>query len=106
MKTKQTTNDFTDRNIYVGLDTHKKSWKVTILTDTLFHKTFTQPPEPDALYNYLKRNFPGANYFSAYEASYCGFWTHQGLTALGIRSIVVNPADIPTTNKEVVQKKT
>ena len=105
MKTQQTTIDFKGHNIYIGLDTHKISWKVTILTDTISHKTFTQPPEPEVLFNYLKRNFPGANYFSAYEASYCGFWIHQKLSNLGIHSIVVNPADIPTTNKEVVQKE-
>ena len=41
--------DFSGQNIYVGIDTGKKSWRVTILTKDLEHKTFTQPPEPEAL---------------------------------------------------------
>ena len=97
--------DFTGQNIYVGFDVHKKSWKVTIMAEDTFYKTFTQPPNPEVLYNYLKRNFPGGNYHSAYEAGFCGFWIHEKLTSFGINSIVVNPADIPTTDKERVQKE-
>jgi len=97
--------DFTNQNIYVGFDVHKKSWKVTIMAENIFHKTFTQPPDPELLYNYLKKNFPGGNYHSAYEAGFCGYWIHESLKSMGIKSIVVNPADIPTTNKERVQKE-
>ena len=63
------TLDFKDQKIYAGTDTHKLSWKVTILTESISHKTFSQPPEPEVLYNYLKRNFPGATYYSAYEVT-------------------------------------
>jgi transposase len=105
MGTKTKKLDFTGQNIYVGLDTHKNSWNVTILTETLAHKTFSQSPLPSMLHDYLKRNFPGANYYSAYEASYCGYWIHYQLSALGFKSIIVNPADIPTTHKEKVQKE-
>lgn len=69
METKTNKLDFSGQNIYVGLDTHKNSWKVTILTDNISHKTFSQDPVPEVLYNYLARNFPGATYYSAYEAS-------------------------------------
>lgn len=96
---------FKGQNIYVGFDAHLKSWKVTIMTEKLLHKTFTQPPKPETLHNYLTKNFPGGNYYSAYEAGFCGFWIHHKLNSLGINSIVVNPADIPTTNKERVQKE-
>jgi len=97
--------DFTGQNVYIGFDVHKKSWKVSILLEKLFHKTFSQDPKPELLYHYLKKNFPGANYYSAYEAGFCGFWIHYALTSLGVNSIVVNPADIPTTFKEIIQKE-
>jgi transposase len=97
--------DFTGQNIYVGFDVHLKSWKVTIMTDRLTHKTFSQPPQPKVLYQYLERNFPGGTYHSAYEAGFCGYWIHNSLKSLGVNSIVVNPADIPTTDKEKVQKE-
>jgi transposase len=105
MQTQSNKLDFSGQNIYVGFDVHLKSWKVTIMSETLVHKTFSQPPEPKALHSYLVSNFPGGNYHSAYEAGFCGYWIHNQLISLGIKSIVVNPADIPTTNKEKVQKE-
>ena len=96
--------DFTGQNIYIGLDTHLKSWTATIRVEDAFFKTFSQDPDSEILSNYLKKNFPGANYFSAYEASFSGFSAHRGLNKLGIKNIVVNPADIPTTDKERKQK--
>lgn len=92
--------DFTGQNIYVGMDVHKKSWSVSIFTEHLEHKTFTQPPEVSVLVNYLNRNFPGASYKSVYEAGYSGFWIHDSLKEHGINCIVVNPADVPTKDKE------
>lgn len=97
--------DFTGQDIYVGIDTHLKSWKVTIMVNKLLHKTYSQPPKAEVLHQYLSRNFPGGNYHSAYEAGFCGYWIHNKLKSLGINSIVVNAADIPTTDKERVQKE-
>lgn len=92
--------DFTGQQIYVGMDVHKKSWSISIYTDQFEHKTFSQPPEVGVLVNYLKRNFPGAAYKSVYEAGYCGFWIHDRLQEQGVQCLVVNPADVPTKDKE------
>ncbi len=92
--------DFTGQQIYVGMDVHKKSWSISILTDQFEHKTFSQPPEVEVLVNYLKRNFPGAAYKSVYEAGFSGFWLHDRLQEQGVQCVVVNPADVPTKDKE------
>ena len=92
--------DFTGQQIYVGMDVHKKSWSISICTDQFEHKTFSQPPEVGVLVNYLKRNFPGAAYKSVYEAGYSGFWIHDRLQEHGVQCLVVNPADVPTKDKE------
>jgi transposase len=105
MQARSSKLDFNGQNIYVGLDVHQKSRKVTIMTDYLILKTFSQPPKTELLYNYLEHNFPGGVYHSAYEAGFCGYWIHNKLVSLGIKSMVVNAADIPTTNKEKVQKE-
>lgn len=105
METQNNKIDFSNQNIYVGFDVHLRSWKVTILTENVAVKTFSQDPKPELLYQYLKKNFPGGIYHSAYEAGFCGYWIHNKLISLGVNSIVVNPADIPTTNKERVQKE-
>jgi transposase len=92
--------DFSGQDIYVGIDTGKKSWKVTILTKEYEHKTFNQNPNPEELVTYLHKNFPNANYLCAYEAGYFGFWICHLLNQMGVKCIVVHPADIPTKDKE------
>ena len=97
--------NFSGHNVYVGLDVHKASWAVTILVDNIEHRTFSQPPDAIVLYNYLVKNFPGADYFSAYECGFCGFHHHRKLKELGIDNIVINPADLPVTDKEKTSKR-
>ena len=97
--------DFKGKNIYVGIDVHKMSWVVTIILDHITHKTFSQAPCAKTLGDYLKKHFPGGIYYSAYEAGFTGFSTHRFLEKEGISNIVVNPSDIPTTDKEKRQKE-
>jgi len=104
MQTQVNRLDFTGQNIYTGIDVHKKDWRVSIYSKELYHKSFNQPPKPEVLYRYLNKHFPNGTYYSVYEAGYCGFWIHNQLQSLGINSIVVNPADVPTTDKEKKQK--
>jgi len=96
--------DFTNQDIFIAMDTGQKSWKISIMTDQLEHKTFNQPPEVKVLVKYLHRNFPGGRYHCVYEAGYCGFWIHDELEGYGIDCIVVNPADVPTKHKEQTHK--
>ncbi len=104
MKTQRKKLNFNGQNLYIGIDVHKKSWSVTILSENLVLKKFSQPSNPDTLSDFLETNFPGAKYYSVYEAGFCGFWIHHRLTELGIHNIVVNPADVPTMGKEKVRK--
>ena len=98
--------DFKDTTVYVGIDVHKKQWTVTVLTDQVHHRTFSQPPEPLALKCYLDKHFPEANVTCAYEAGTFGYWIHRSLSEYGYQCMVVNPADIPTTSKESDTKAT
>jgi transposase len=97
--------DFSGKDLFIGLDVHKKSWSVTIVVDGIEHRTFTQPPDSVALSHYLRRMFPGGNYSSAYEAGFCGYKIHRELNTLGIKNIVINAADIPTSQKDKLQKR-
>ncbi|NOQ25751.1 MAG: IS110 family transposase [Bacteroidales bacterium] len=100
MQNKSTTLNFKGENIYVGIDTHKRNWGISLYTKDIALKTFTQNPDPDLLVNFLHKNYPLAQYYCAYEAGFCGFWIQKHLESKGVHCIVVNPADIPTTNKE------
>ncbi len=96
--------DFSGDSIYAGIDVHKKQWNVFIMSEYKEHKGFVQPPDPSILAEYLRKNFPGATYYSTYEAGFSGFWIHEALKQQGIHNIVVNPADVPTTDKERKKK--
>jgi transposase len=106
MKTTQFNQElsFKGESIYLGIDVHKKQWTVSIMTAYKEHKTFVQPPQPSMLGRYVRNNFPEGNYYSVYEAGFCGFWIDEALKREGIENIVVNPADVPTSDKEKKQK--
>ena len=61
---------------------------------------FSMNPDPQKLVEYLKRNYPEAEYRSVYEAGFSGFEAHRTLCKLGVQNIVINPADVPTSGKE------
>ncbi len=92
------------QDIDIGLDVHLRSWKVAIMTEAVSWKIFSQDPDPELLVRYLKKHFPDARYRCVYEAGYCGFWIQRALSNLGVETIVINPADVPTTDKERVKK--
>jgi len=102
--TQNKTLDFSGKIIYAGIDVHRKDWKVCILLEEVMYKQFSQAPNPLVLSKYLKKHFPGGKYKSVYEAGFCGFWIHDALKEQGVENMVVNPADVPTTDKEKQQK--
>ncbi len=98
------TTDFTGQPFYVGLDVHKKSWSVTVRTSGLEVAHFIQVPNTSQLARYLKRRYPGADFRSAYEAGFCGTGIHNSLCKAGVNNIIVNPADLPQTDKQKKNK--
>jgi transposase len=105
MQTQINKLDFKGQKVFVGIDTHLRSWRVSIMINGLMAKTFSQNPDTDLLKDYLTKNYPGGEYHSAYEAGFIGFSIHRKLIKSGINNIIVNPADIPTTDKEIRQKE-
>lgn len=100
MSTQRKELSFEGQKIFIGIDVHLKSWSVTLMSETTQLKKFSQSPDPDALYAHLVKNYPKAEYYSVYEAGFCGFWIHYRFTELGIRNIVVNPADVPKISSD------
>jgi transposase len=105
MNTQSKQIDFNGQNFYCGIDTHKKNWTVTIETDEIALQTFSQNPDPEDLAKHLKKKYPGGTYIAGYEAGYFGYGIQRKLETLGIKCIVMHPADIPTTDKDRDQKR-
>jgi transposase len=98
------TVDYTGVKVYCGIDVHKKNWNVTIYVENVYFKTFQQPPNPESLMSFLSSKFPNGNYYCCYESGFSGFWIQRNFEKLGVNCIVVNPADIPKTHKDLVSK--
>ena len=97
--------DFQGQDFFLGIDVHKKQWSVTIRHNRMELKTIAGfVPDPKALVAYMESNYPNGTYHSVYEAGFCGFWIHRELEQMGFASMIVNPADVPTRNKERINR--
>ena len=97
-------SSFAGQTLFVGMDVHKSSWNLGIYLNDMFIKNVHQKPNLPIMANYLKQHYPGALYKAAYEAGKFGFWIQRQLSSLGIECLVVNPADIPKSQKDTLQK--
>lgn len=97
-------NDFAGQNFYVGIDVHKKSWSVTVRAFELEVAHFTQSPVAENLAATLQKKFPAGCFHSAFEAGFSGTSSHTRLCKLGIDNIIINPADLPATDKQKKNK--
>lgn len=104
MSTKTKSLNFSGQIFNVGIDVHKNNWKITVRSNGMFFKQMSIDPSPKVLATTLNNLFPNGKFNSVYEAGFSGYWAHRQLSALGINNIIVNPADVPTTNKEKDRK--
>jgi transposase len=94
------TLDFSGQNIYCGIDMHKKNWSVTVRLADRELKTFSQDPDPGQLSGLLKRHYPNATVWIAYEAGFCGFWAQKQFEAEGLNCSVIHAADLPQPDRD------
>lgn len=96
--------DLDGEPVYIGIDVHKDQWKVTIRVGGMEMSTFSMNPSVEELVSHLQKNYPGGEYYSAYEVGFCGFSIHRQLEARGLENAVVNASDIPSLQKERMTK--
>ena len=96
MNTQQTAGP----KLFIGIDIHKRSWKVHCASDLFGGKTFSMDPDPKQLQSYVLKCFSGYEVTTAYEAGCCGYYAHRCFESYGWESLVVNPADIHRKGKE------
>jgi len=97
-------NYFKGQKIFIGIDVHKTTWEVAVLTEAGFLKRFPQKASAKALFEFLKKHYPGGYYLAVYESGFSGFSTYYALKDYGIDCIVMHAADVPTTQYEAVMK--
>src|ERR1700709_773327 len=96
--------DFEGQTIFCGIDVHKKSWRVNVRNDEFELENYSQEPSEELLLNHLQKRYPGASFQAAYEAGLSGFGIQRSLKLSGVSCMVVNPADVPLTDKDKKRK--
>jgi transposase len=95
---------FAGQTIYCGLDAHKTNWKINCRMEDMEIASFSQNADAVLLKKHMSSNYTDAEIKVVYEAGFCGFGIQRSLKELGIECIIVNAADIPTTDKERKRK--
>jgi transposase len=90
--------------LFIGIDMHKKTWALHFKSDVCDHKGMSIEADPEILIRYVEKNFPSHEVHLTYEACCCGFSSARTFLNLGWQVKVINPADIPKSNKQLYQK--
>ncbi|MEM6397962.1 MAG: IS110 family transposase [Bacteroidota bacterium] len=105
MKASKTVVSYLGQTVYFGLDHHRKSWAVAPLFGETTFKPFTIfEPTAAELARRLKKMFPQANFVGVQEAGFSGYHLCRSLAELGIDLRLVNPSDVPTSQKDKLLK--
>ena len=85
---------------YIGIDVHKKSWKISIRFDGRELRHFSMDPYAGHLRRYVDKHYRNGHFCTVYEAGFSGFSTHRDLAHHDFTNIVIHTSDVPTTDKE------
>jgi len=87
--------------LFIGLDVHYKQWNISVIgQEQLYIKGLSVEPNSKKLVEFIKSKFVCNQIKLAYEAGFCGFYLVREFIAEGIDAIVINPADVPTSDKD------
>ena len=92
--------DFSGKTIYVGIDVHQKDYQVAKVCNGICLGNHRMSASSQGLIDHLQTHYPGADFKSVYESCAWGFNLQRKLSAAGIACIVVNAADVSTSDKE------
>ena len=95
---------FKGQKIFIGIDVHKTTWEVAVLTESGFLRRHPQEASAKALFEFLRKHYPDGEYHAVYESGFSGFSTYYALQEHGISCVVTHAADVPTSQYEEVMK--
>jgi transposase len=95
---------FNEQKIFIGIDVHKTTWAVSLITESGLKQRFAQKASAKELFDFLKKHYPDGEYHAVYEAGFCGFSVYYALKEYGIHCSIVHASDVPTTEYESMMK--
>ena len=102
---KKSTKNFSypGKDVFVGIDVHKKTYAVVARVEGEVVKKWTTVASPEGLTQQLLKYFSDANIHTAYEAGFSGFVLHRELEKNGVHNIVVHAAGIEVASNDRVK---
>lgn len=89
------------KQIYVGLEDSKKTWKLCVRSEGMVVHQISMPARYETLRAYLQGRYPGCRIALIYEAGFGGFWLYDRLVADRVSCVVTPPH---TVSQEKVNK--
>ena len=90
-------------DIYIGNDMDQKSYALTVRDRYTPMMTKKIPANPEQLYNFMARQFPGRRVVLGYEAGPMGFGLHDYLTQRQQTCVLISPLSIPRPSNQRVK---
>ncbi len=97
MKNNSQKPSYEGKEVFVGIDVHKKTYSVVSIVEGAIIKKWRTTAKPEQLTKQLQSYFPVAKIYSTYEAGFSGFVLHRQLEKVGIENVVVNAASVEVT---------
>ena len=94
MKQTKTSSLYIGKEVFVGIDVHKKTYSVVARVEREVVKKWTTTASPQSLGEQLLKYFKGAKIQTLYETGFSGFVLHRELVKQGIHNIVVHAAGV------------
>jgi len=92
-----------DYDVFVGIDTSRNSFAVTVLDHYGLEKTKKIPSDPENLHQYIQRVHSGKKVLYGYEAGPTGYGLRDYLRGAGERCMVIAPYNIGRGRNERVK---
>lgn len=90
-------------DVYIGNDVDKRSYVLNIRDRYHQLMTKTIPANPQQLYNFTKRQFPGSRIVIGYEAGPTGFGLYDYLIKRDMPCILISPASVPKSGNQHIK---
>ena len=90
-------------DIYIGNDVDQKSFALNIRERYRQVMTKTIPADPQQLYNFARRQFPGRRIVIGYEAGPTGFGLYDYLIGHDMPCVMISPASVPKAASQRVK---
>ena len=78
-KRNRTSLSYKDKDVFVGLDVHKKTYAIVARVDGAISKRWTTVADPQKLTEQLLKYFQSGRIHTAYEAGFSGLSLHRAL---------------------------